>query len=171
MNIKKVVVGNLRTNCYILEIDDECLVIDPGDEFDKIEKSIDKNLVGVLITHKHFDHIGAKNEMLNHYKVECYDNNNLIEGINTINNFNFEVIYNPGHTMDSISFIFKDSMFSGDFIFEGTIGRCDLGGDFELMKDSIRNILKKDVNYKIYPGHGNYTFLNDERINLENWLK
>lgn len=170
MNIKKIVVGDLRTNCYILEKDRECLVIDPGDEFDKIRNSIDKKVVGVLITHRHFDHVGALKEILNFYDVSFYDKTNLVEGLNTINDFKFEVVYNPGHTLDSISFIFDDIMFSGDFIFEGTIGRCDLGGDFNFMKDSIRNILKRDTNYKIYPGHGHYTYLDDERGNLESWL-
>ena len=62
MEINKVVVGPLRTNCYILIKDNKCLVIDPGDELDKIKKEISKKeVVGVIVTHYHFDHIGALN--------------------------------------------------------------------------------------------------------------
>lgn len=171
MNIKNIIVGNLKTNCYILELGEECLIIDPGDDFDKIRNIIDKKVVGVLLTHYHFDHVGALDDVLNYYNVTCFDKSNLVEGNNNISNFSFEVVFNPGHTLDSISFIFDDNMFSGDFMFLGTIGRCDLGGDFELMKNSIRNILKSNINYKVYPGHGNYTYLDYERKNLESWLK
>lgn len=170
VNIKNIVVGCLRTNCYIVENDVDCLVIDPGDEFDKIVKSIDKNVVGVLLTHHHFDHVGALEDILNYYKVSCYNKSNLEEGSNKISSFKFDVIYNPGHTLDSISFIFDDVMFSGDFIFEGTIGRCDLGGNVNLMLDSIKKVLKSDKDYHIFPGHGNSTTLDKERVILESWL-
>ena len=171
MNIKKVEVGFLKTNCYILEKDDKCLIIDPGDEFDKIISNVEKDVIGVLITHNHFDHIGSLEDIVNYYGVKVYDKKNLIEGINVIDNFKFYVNFNPGHTMDSISFIFDNIMFSGDFIFKGCIGRTDLGGDFSLMQNSIRNILKSENNYKIYPGHGEITMLNDEREMLGYYLK
>lgn len=170
MNIKKVVVGLLETNCYILEKNDICLVIDPGDNFDKIKSCIDKKVVGVLLTHRHFDHIGAIDELTEYYKVSIYDIKNLNEGINKIKDFEFEVFYNPGHTKDSISFIFTDVMFSGDFIFNGTIGRWDLGGNNIDMKNSISKILKSKINYKIYPGHGENTYLDDEKDMLNSWL-
>ena len=171
MNVKKVVVGNLETNTYILEKNGNCLIIDPGDEFNKIKKSINKNVVGILLTHRHFDHIGALNDCINFYNVNVYDKSNLKEGKNIISNFTFNVIFNPGHTFDSISFIFDEVMFSGDFVFYGTIGRWDLGGDMNLMKDSISMILKSNINYKIYPGHGETTYLDNEREMLEYYLK
>ena len=59
MNIKRLEVGVLKTNCYILENNEETLIIDPGDDFEKIKENINKKLVGVLITHNHFDHVGA----------------------------------------------------------------------------------------------------------------
>ena len=171
MNIERVIVGKLETNCYIIEKNNECLIIDPGDEFDKIKKIITKKVVGVLLTHKHFDHVGALNEVVNYYNVKIYDKNNLKEGQNKINYFEFEVIYNPGHTEDSISFVFNDIMFSGDFIFNGTIGRWDLGGNINDMKNSIKNILDSKTNYKIYPGHGDFTYLYDEIEMLKYYLK
>ena len=171
MNIKRLEVGVLKTNCYILENNKETLIIDPGDDFEKIKENINKKVVGVLITHNHFDHVGALKEILNYYNIQVFNKDNLSEGLNNIGLFDFEVMYNPGHTKDSISFIFDNIMFSGDFIFEGTIGRCDLGGDFNIMTDSIQRLLKSNKNYIIYPGHGNSTSLDKERNNLESWLK
>lgn len=171
MNIKTLIVGMLDTNCYIVENDKECLIIDPGDEFDKIKNSITKKVVGVLLTHKHFDHYGALKECLEFYNVNLYSYKNLKEGKCKVGNFDFVVKYNPGHTMDSISFIFDSIMFCGDFIFKGTIGRWDIGGDFNVMQDSIKTILKSNVNYKLYPGHGEFTTLNEERDMLESYIK
>ena len=168
--IKKIIVGMLDTNCYILENNNECLIIDPGSEAEKIKSSISKNVVCILITHRHFDHIGALDELSNYYKVKVYDKSNLKEGINSIGTFKFVVQYNLGHTMDSISYIFNDIMFSGDFIFKGSIGRCDLGGDYVLMKESIKKIINSDINYEIYPGHGDKTYLTDELDNLKVYL-
>lgn len=171
VNIKTVVVGMLNTNCYIVEKGNECLVIDPGDEFGKIRDRVDKNVVGVLLTHRHFDHVGALGEIVDYYNVPVYDRNNLSEGKYDIGSFSFYVNYNFGHTMDSISFIFDNIMFSGDFIFKDAIGRTDLGGDFCEMQDSIRKVLKSDCNYNIYPGHGDVTTLNDERKMLDFYLR
>lgn len=171
MKIKTVIVGELETNCYIVENEDSCLIIDPGDEFLKIKNNIDKKVIGVLLTHRHFDHVGALEEIVDYYNVPVYDKNNLSIGVNKIGDFELIVNYNPGHTLDSISFIFDNIMFSGDFIFACCIGRTDLGGDFSLMQNSIRNILKSEKNYKIYPGHGEITMLNDEREMLSYYLK
>ena len=171
LNIKKIVVGDLETNCYILENKDECLVIDPGDEFIKIKNSIDKKVLGILLTHRHFDHVGSLKDIVDYYGVPVFDKNNLIEGKFSIGSFDFVVNYNFGHTLDSISFIFENIMFSGDFIFKGCIGRTDLGGDFGMMQDSIRKILKSENNYKIYPGHGDVTMLDEEREMLKYYLK
>ena len=63
MNIKRVVVGSLEENCYIVEKNNKCIIIDPGDEADKIISNITCEVVGILITHYHFDHIGALDEL------------------------------------------------------------------------------------------------------------
>ena len=170
MNIKIVKVGYLETNCYILEKDNKCLIIDPGSDASKIISNVSLNVVGILLTHRHFDHIGALDEIRDYYNVKVYDKNNLKEGINSIDIFEFVVKYTLGHTLDSISFIFDDIMFSGDFIFNNGIGRCDLGGDYELMKESIKNLLKSNINYKIYPGHGDSTYLYDELDSLKMYI-
>lgn len=166
MKIDRIVVGSLFTNCYILSIGNNCIVIDPGDDYFKIKSAIgDKKVNGVIITHRHFDHIGALK-----YFNNIYDKNNLKEGINNIDNFKFEVIYTPGHTDDSICIYFKENniMFVGDFIFKNGIGRTDLGGSIQKLKQSLTKISKYDSNIKIYPGHGKESILG---IELENLLK
>lgn len=167
MKIERVVVGELDENCYILTIDNESLVIDPGSDFDKIKTKINtKKVLGVLITHHHFDHVGALKEVLEFYKTKLYDFNNLKEIEYKIGPFTFEVMYNPGHTDDSISFYFKEEkiMFVGDFIFLESIGRCDLeGGSFIKMKESINKIMQIKENITLYPGHGLETTLDYEK--------
>ncbi len=160
MKIDRVIVGDLQTNCYVLSIRNNCLVIDPGDEYNKIKQVINnKNVVGVIVTHNHFDHVGALNCFDN-----IYDYHNLKEGINNIGEFNFEVIYTPGHTDDSIVIYFKDNcvMFVGDFIFKDGVGRTDLGGDYHDLVSSIKKISKYDKDITLYPGHGDSTKLGRE---------
>lgn len=169
MKIEKVVVGELQENCYIVSIDDCCLVIDPGAEFNKIKDTIgNKTVVGVLLTHHHFDHVGALKEVLEFYQTKLYDFNTLQEKECTIEPFKFEVIYNPGHSIDSISFYFKEEnvMFVGDFVFLESIGRCDLeGGSFAQMQKSIEKLKQFTVDVTLYPGHGLKTTLEYEKRN------
>ena len=120
MKIGKVVVGQLEENCYIIVIDDKCLVVDPGAEANKIIDEIgDLKVLGILITHRHPDHIGALDKIKEKYKVDIYDFNSCEEKEYNIGPFKFSVIFNPGHTKDSISFYFKKDkmMFVGDFVF------------------------------------------------------
>ena len=165
MNIDKVSVGYLKTNCYIISINNECLVIDPGDEYEKIKEIIDnKNVIGTIITHQHFDHIGCIN-----YFDKIYDINNLKEGINNIDKFTFEVIYTPGHTKDSICIYFKEDnvMFVGDFLFKDGIGRTDLGGNDIDMHNSLLKISKYNKDITILPGHGEESKLG---IEVNKWI-
>lgn len=163
MKIHKVVVGPLEENCYVLEENNSVLVIDPGDEIEKIKKVINnKKVVGVLITHNHFDHVGA----LSYFdKDKIYKHDNLEEKEYNIDNFKFNVIYTPGHSQDSVSYYFKEEnlLFGGDFIFHLSIGRCDLeGGNYNKMLNSIDKIKKYPKDMVIYPGHGISTTLINE---------
>lgn len=168
LNIKTIVVGYLQENCYIIEKDDKCIIVDPGDEFEVIDKNITSKVVAILITHNHFDHIGALEKLKNKYNVKVYDYNNLEEGKLVIDNFNIEVIFTKGHTNDSVTYYFKEEniMFTGDFLFKDSIGRVDLPtGNMIEMKNSIKKIKKYPDNTIIYPGHGESTSLNYEKQN------
>lgn len=169
MVIEKEVVGVLQTNCYILNNNNEVLIIDPGDDFFKIDKHLtNKEVVGIILTHNHSDHTGAVKDIVDKYHVQVYDNNNLVEGINNIGSFQFEVIFTKGHTDNSISIYFEDSkcMFVGDFIFKLGIGRWDLPtGNINDMLDSILKIKKYPDDIMVYTGHGDSTILGFEKEN------
>lgn len=165
MEIKKVIVGPLETNCYILKNNNECLVIDPGADFPKIKKEIGENkVIGCLVTHFHQDHIEALEELLSYYNVEINNINN--------NNFNFIMLETPGHTFDSRTFYFPKEkiMFCGDFLFKNGIGRTDLGGNQKDMINSIHEIEKYDDEITIYPGHGPSTTLGQEKRNFSLYI-
>lgn len=166
MKIDIVKVGRLRCNCYILDKNDEVLVIDPGDEFEKIDRVIgNRKVLGVIVTHHHFDHDGSVDKMVNKYGCQVYDKSNLLELECKIGTFSFQVIYTPGHKEDLITLYFdkEKKMFCGDFIFRDGIGRCDLdGGNMEKMINSIGKIKKYDRDIVIYPGHGDKTTLGYE---------
>lgn len=166
MNIKRVVVGLLQENCYIVEKDDMCIIIDPGDEFDKIIDNIVYPPIAILITHNHFDHVGALTQLKEKYNIPVYNYKNLKEGEFSTGQFKLNVIYTPGHTSDSITFYFKEDeiMFTGDFLFKESIGRTDLStGNFKEMQKSIRKILAYSAIIKVYPGHGDDTTLGLEK--------
>lgn len=157
MNIKTIPVGELQANCYLLERNDEIIIIDPGDEAEKIEAEINgKKVIGILLTHSHFDHIGALSYFEKKYK--------LIH--NKIDDTNIEIIPTPGHSKDSLTFYFPKEkiMFTGDFLFKETIGRMDLPtGDKSDMKQSLEKINKYPNDIIIYPGHGASSVLGKEK--------
>ena len=166
--IKTIKVGYLQENCYILSINSDTLIIDPGDEGDKIVtylKDNHLNLLAVLITHHHPDHIGAIEDVCHYKDVPVYDYSNLKKKEITIGPFIFDVIKTPGHTNDSITYYFKEdsSMFVGDFIFDHSIGRTDIGGSDTDMKQSLNMIKKYPDDTIIYSGHGDRTILGIEK--------
>lgn len=169
MKIEKVITGVLEENCYVLIKDGSCLVVDPGDDYPKIAEKIGTNKVlAVLITHSHFDHIGALRKFLTKRGVKIFKKSSTLEQAYSIGPFNFKVIYTPGHSSDSISFYFEEEsvMFVGDFIFKGSVGRCDLPtGDLNAMNKSIDMIKKYSADIKIFSGHGEDTSLGSEKEN------
>lgn len=170
MDIKTVVTGYLDENCYILIKNGTCLIVDPGDNYQKIKEEIGENKVlGVLITHSHFDHIGALRNFLVKRSIKIFKKSNLIENKEyKIGDFSFEAIYTPGHSKDSVTFYFKEEnkMFIGDFVFKESIGRTDLpGGSDEEMKNSIQKLITYDNSIELYPGHYDKTTLGYEKEN------
>lgn len=182
MKIEKIVVGLLEENCYLIIKNDKCIIVDPGDEKEKIISRIEKlklNVLGILITHDHFDHVGALINILNIYNVPVYYHNinneidydkliDIKEERYIIDEFKFEVIFTPGHRNDSVTYYFYDEniMFTGDFLFKGTIGRTDLeyASIFDMRK-SLNKIKEYDDNITIYPGHGDKSSLIYEKKN------
>lgn len=164
-------VGELQCNCYLIENEHEALLVDPGAELEKIIEFINnKQVIGILLTHHHFDHVGCVDDLVDRYQLPVYDASNLKEGKNAIGSFQFEVIKTFGHTMDSLTYYFKEAkiMFTGDFLFFDTIGRCDFPeSSINAMKNSIEKIKEYPDNITIYPGHGQKTHLGREKTS--NW--
>ena len=162
MKIDRVIVGSLEENCYIVTKNNKTIIIDPGDEAEKIIAACqNKNVVGVLITHHHFDHIGALKEIENYFKIK---ESKIIDG------FNYQVIEVPGHSSDSVVYYFKDDkvMFVGDFIFLNSIGRTDLSsGSAKEMIKSLELIKNYPDDIVLYPGHGDFTTLGYEKSNFK----
>lgn len=164
MKIKRIVVGYLQENCYLINNNNKILIIDPGAEEEKIISEIDGEVEGILITHHHFDHVGALDYLIEKYHVSV--NNYDLE------DFKFTVINTPGHSWDSKTFYFEKEniMFTGDFIFNGSIGRTDIGGSEKDMFKSLKMIMKYPDDIKIYPGHGDSSILGVEKANIKNIL-
>ena len=170
MKIETIKVGYLKTNCYLIIKNQKCIIVDPGDEFEKIKNKIDTlklTPIKVLITHHHFDHVGALDDTMKSYKIDMIDFNNYKSDNETIEieEFKFKMIYTPGHKSDLITYYFfeENKMFCGDFIFKNDIGRWDLDtGNKEEMLESIKKIKNYPKNTIIYPGHGDITDLNYE---------
>ena len=163
MKIICIPVGTLQANCYIvINKNKQAILIDPGAEEEKIDREIKKyRLVGILLTHHHFDHIGALSYFEEKYHLK--HNTNIKE-------FFCEMIPTIGHSKDSLTFYFQKEkiMFTGDFLFRGTIGRMDLPGGSEIdMQKSLKNILKYPNEIRIYPGHGPSTTLGEEKENFK----
>ena len=166
MEREKIVTGLLDENCYVLKKNGTCLVVDPGDDYHKIKDVVgDDKVLAVLLTHSHFDHIGALRNFLTKRSVKIFKKSSVEEKEYQIGDFSFQVIYTPGHSKDSISFYFKEEklMFVGDFVFKESIGRCDLpGGSEEEMQESLSKIKGYPVDVTLYPGHGDATTLDYE---------
>jgi len=197
MTLEKLELGVLRTNCYILKKDGHSLIIDPGDEPEKIISQI-KNfkVAAILLTHGHFDHMMGVKGILEKIKVPFYLQKEAFDeylnagslsfvigielpkpvkpdfvlknGINNIGPFEFQVIATPGHTLGSVCFLFDNNLFSGDTLFEGTCGRTDLfDSDYFKMKNSLSKLATLNPKIKVYPGHGNSTTIKKELA----WMK
>lgn len=168
MQIETIKVGYLQTNCYILQKENQCLIIDPGDESDKIQSKINTTPKAIILTHHHFDHIGAVNTLQNIYNIPIYDNTNMKEQTYIIGPFIFDTIFTKGHSDDSVTYYFKQEniMFTGDFLFKQTVGRTDLEtGNEKEMLQSIEKIKHYPDSIQIFPGHGEETTLQNEKQN------
>ncbi len=157
LKIYKIIVGSIQTNCYVVARQSACVIIDPGDEAGKIIDAIKKTNLKpecISLTHSHFDHTGAVEELKKELNIQVSDPSF------------FEVIETPGHTKDGVCFVEKNSkvIFTGDTLFKGSIGRTDLpGGNYAEMKKSLQRLMDFSDDFKIYPGHGEESTVGEER--------
>ncbi len=149
----------------------------------------------ILATHGHFDHVLAVNDLKKYYKIPFLINKDDMNILNqfsvhvklflnkesderpepddflkaekTINfgNKSIKIIPTPGHTIGSTSFLVEDMLFTGDFIFRGSIGRTDVGGSRDEMRKSLAWLRGLEDDLKLYPGHGEATTLSQEKAN------
>jgi len=197
MVIKKLVLGILQTNCYFVINNGDCVVIDPASDADKIlnfAKNHDINIKAVLLTHGHFDHVGACKELQKQGIKICVsqtENKNLKENPKLLGlrpsmffdadcelfdgeeldliGLKIKCLLTSGHTEGSMCFLVDDNLFCGDTIFAGgSYGRCDLfSGDYQKIKHSIKNVIfKLDENIKLFPGHGDESDIKTEKTLL-----
>ena len=196
MKINTLCLGDYQTNCYIVRADGaaSCAIIDPGYEAGTILAFLKKEGLqpdAILLTHGHFDHVGAVKELVaatgcglwmhegdhsqpqNPTNAFFYPLTNakftqvkLCEDREKISagGLTFTVMATPGHTGGSVCYLCADAMFAGDTLFAGSCGRIDLpGGDRKLMQASLKRLSELEENYRVFPGHGPDTTLFEEK--------
>lgn len=188
MKIVTLTLGAYQTNTYILfpENGKSCLVIDPGYEADTILDKADElglTVEAILLTHGHFDHVGAVRQIAADTDSKVYVNqredslptmltagklhytHSYDEGDQlTLAGLSFMVLATPGHTPGSVCLDFGEHMFTGDTLFAGSCGRIDLpGGSVRDMKQSLNRLSGLEKNCWIHPGHGESSTLTEEK--------
>jgi len=172
LHIKTFYCNPFRECTYIItaqepsEAEQPCLIIDPGMYGDKEEQRVlnflqDKHLTpaALLITHEHPDHICGREFIENHFpQLPVYGFNDTFDkALITIAGFTFRMLHTPGHKEDSICYYFENEhiLFTGDTLFQESIGRTDLpGGDFEQLQHSLAQLKQFPAETAVYPGHG-----------------
>jgi glyoxylase-like metal-dependent hydrolase (beta-lactamase superfamily II) len=195
-------VGPVQENCFIVRRPgaDTALIVDPGDEADRILTAIDdlgiESVEAILLTHTHFDHIGAvapvaratgapvycptlETDVLANIMdyvpwpgfgpFESYEADHTVAGGETLElaGLPLEVLFTPGHSPGHVTYAVVDenAVFSGDVLFQGSVGRVDLpGGDWATLLGSIETLLDRfPEDTVVYPGHMGTTTLGRER--------
>ena len=181
MLIKTIPVGQLETNCYVVTNENtlESVVIDPGDEANTILDYLESNhlkCVAILLTHGHFDHVGALRAVQEetgaaaymnrrddarfstdeHMRLilekddRTYDEGDVVEAAG----LRFYVMATPGHTPGGVTLRCEDALFTGDTLFDAGGGRTDLpGGSDEMMMNSLNRLIPLARTMPIHAGH------------------
>jgi glyoxylase-like metal-dependent hydrolase (beta-lactamase superfamily II) len=201
LDVAMLTVGPLQENAYLVRREgaDRALVVDPGEEADRLLRAIEDagvTLEAILLTHTHFDHIGAVAPVaratgapvycpelevgvladvmryvpyagLGPY--ESYDADETVAGGERLHlaGLDVDVAFTPGHSPGHVTYAIdgEDALFSGDVLFEGSVGRVDLpGGDWPTLAASIRSLLEAHPDEtRVHPGHMGLTTLGRER--------
>ena len=190
MNIKTMQVGPLGTNCYLLEDEHTraAAVIDPGGDGARIEAQLladGAELKLILLTHAHFDHTGGVAELhAAHPEVPVFlhpaDAARLGSqvfppiGVPTVpygdgdvvklGDLDIQVLHTPGHTPGGVCLLVGDALFTGDTLFQGSMGRIDFeGGSYEDIMASLARLAHLPGDFRVLPGHMDASTLERER--------
>jgi len=201
MDVRMFTVGMVQENCYLFRRDgsDRAVIVDPGEEAPRLLAAIDElgvKLDAILLTHTHFDHVGAVAPVakatgaevwvpelekpvlsdINAYvpwpelgPFESWDAEHTVAGGERLSlaGFDIDVVFTPGHSPGHVTYSIPDEavVFSGDVLFQGSVGRVDLpGGDWPTLLGSIRTLIDSlSPQTTVYPGHMGVTTLGAER--------
>ncbi|GAB4389238.1 MAG: MBL fold metallo-hydrolase [Thermodesulfovibrionales bacterium] len=196
MTVKTVPAGPLETNCYIV-VDDstgKAMVVDPGDEPDRLLELLEGLQVShIVMTHGHFDHVGAVAELreatgaslaMHGDEAETYASvrdQAVLWGFEVgdlpepdlllrdgdelrVGGLSFRVLHTPGHSPGGICLYGEGILISGDTVFAGSVGRTDFpGGSLEELRRSFRRLMELPPGTRVLPGHGPATTVERER--------
>ena len=201
MEVRSFTVGMVAENCYFArpEGSSEAIVVDPGEEPDRLVNAIEElglDVQAILLTHTHFDHVGAVApvakatgapvycpvievpvlaDIMSYVPwpgfgpYESYDADETIAGGEKLElaGFEIDVFFTPGHSPGHVTYAIadEDALFSGDVLFQGSVGRVDLpGGDWPTLLESLRTLVDGfPEETVVYPGHMGTTTLGAER--------
>jgi hydroxyacylglutathione hydrolase len=199
MDVRTYTVGPVQENCHIARRDgsDQAIVIDPGDEPAQLIEAVrDLDVAAILLTHTHFDHVGAVAPLaratgaevwcpelevpvladIMRYvpwpgfgPFESYDADHAVSGGERLElaGFEIDVLFTPGHSPGHVTFSIpaEQGIFSGDVLFEGSVGRTDLpGGDHATLMRSLATLVETLPDETVvYPGHMGNTTIGRER--------
>ena len=188
MNILMLTLGPLATNCYLVwqEGRTDAVIIDPAANSRKITAALQEHgltPVCFLLTHAHFDHIGALKPLLAAAPdarvyvgdqdkddpcdmaydlltyTDTYQDGDTVEAAG----LSFRVLGTPGHTPGSVCLLCGEALFSGDTLFAGSYGRTDFkGGSMQDMYASLRKLAALPPQTRVLPGHGPESTIEDE---------
>jgi hydroxyacylglutathione hydrolase len=201
VDVRTFTVGPVAENCFIARADgsDQALVIDPGDEEERILGAVEAlgvTVEAILVTHCHFDHIGAVApvaaatgapvwcpeiekpvlaDIMSYVPwpgfgpYESYEADHTVAGGERLElaGLEIDVLFTPGHSPGHVSYSIpaERTLFSGDVLFRGSVGRTDLpGGDWQTLLESIRTLIESHPpETTVHPGHMGVTTLGAER--------
>ena len=165
----ETVVGKIDSNTFIVQSGDTTIIIDAGAKLGDLQKVLgSRKPSAILLTHEHYDHVF----FLDDYEKEfvCPVHTPTTEDEIVVGDIKINPILCPGHSPQSVCYLIGDNLFTGDVLFNGTIGRTDLpGSDPKLMQEALRKLL--NVKFKTaYHGHYEPSTYAEQQKNIRRFL-